>query len=380
MSERKARVKVGVVGATGYTGAELVRLLSSHPRVELTMLVSRTESGKSLAEVLPHLGGIDLPPLSTLDMERLASECEVVFLAGETGFAMEHAPVLLKTGVPEFAFPGYPAGSEKKILPSWSEKKILQVIDLSADFRLRDPALFQEWYGMPHRAPELLREALYGLPELTPPDAYRYARLIANPGCYPTASALALAPLLSADLVDSECIVIDAKSGVSGAGRSRVSVEYLFTELDENFKPYAVERHRHTPEIEQTLSGIAHQTVRVRFTPHLVPMRRGILCTTYARLRQPVAISDLHALYTTFYGDQPFVWVRPLGDFPATRDVYGSNRCDIGLTIDARTQMAVVISAIDNLVKGAAGQAIQNFNLLMGWEPTLGLPMAGIAP
>jgi len=318
------------------------------------MLVSRTEAGKPLAEILPQLGGIDLPPLSALDIERLTNECEVVFLAGETGFAMEHAPALLKSG--------------------------LRVIDLSADFRLRDPAVFQEWYGIPHRAPHLLWEALYGLPELTPPDAYQYARLIANPGCYPTAGALALAPLISADLVDTDCIVIDAKSGVSGAGRSRVSVDYLFTELDENFKAYAVERHRHTPEIEQTLSGVAHQAVRVRFTPHLVPMTRGILCTAYAHLKQPVALSDLHALYTTFYGNQPCVWVRPLGEFPATRHVYGSNRCDIGLTIDARTQIAVVISVIDNLVKGAAGQAIQNLNLLMGWEPTLGLPLSAIAP
>ncbi len=348
------RVSIGIVGATGYTGAELVRLLSSHPHVEIAMLVSRSEAGKSLAELLPHLGGVSLPTLSTLDPDALAEGCEVVFLAGETGLAMEHAPALLKSGV--------------------------RVIDLSADFRLRDPAVFQEWYGIPHRAPDLLREALYGLPELTPPEAYRYTRLIANPGCYPTASALALAPLVSADLVQMECLIIDAKSGVSGAGRSRVSVDYLFTELDENFKAYAVERHRHTPEIEQTLGGIAHQPVRVRFTPHLVPMTRGILCTAYARLKQPVALSDLHALYSTFYGGQPFVWVRPLGDFPATRHVYGSNRCDIGLTIDARTQMAVVISAIDNLVKGAAGQAVQNLNLLMGWEPTLGLPLGGIAP
>ncbi len=347
-------VAVGIVGATGYTGAELVRLLSGHSRARISALVSRSEAGKPLAQVLPHLNGLKLPPLSAFDPDQLASSCEVVFLAGETGFAMEHAPALLKKGV--------------------------RVIDLSADFRLRDPALFQEWYGIPHRAPELLREALYGLPELTPPDAYRYTPLIANPGCYPTASALALAPLLHARLADADCIVIDAKSGVSGAGRSRVSVDYLYTELDENFKAYGVERHRHTPEIEQTLSGVAHQPVRVRFTPHLVPMTRGILCTAYARLKHPVALNDLHTLYTTFYGDQPFVVVRPLGDFPATRHVYGSNRCDIGLTIDARMQMAVVISVIDNLVKGAAGQAIQNLNLLMGWEPTLGLPLAGIAP
>ncbi|CUU05547.1 MAG: N-acetyl-gamma-glutamyl-phosphate reductase [Fimbriimonadales bacterium] len=350
----KSLVQVGIVGATGYTGSELVRLLSQHPRVQITALTSRSEAGKPLSAVLPHLHGLTLPPLTAYDPDTLAEKCEVVFLAGETGFAMEHAPELLERGV--------------------------KVIDLSADFRLKEPGVFQEWYGKTHTAPHLLNEALYGLPELTPVAAYASARLIANPGCYPTASALALAPLLQADLVDSERIVVDAKSGVSGAGRSRVSVDYLFTELDENFKAYAVEKHRHTPEMEQTLQGIARRTVRIRFTPHLVPMTRGILATAYAPLTQPVALQDLHALYSAFYANQPFVQVRPLGEFPATRDVYGSNRCDIGLTIDARTRMAVVISVIDNLVKGAAGQAIQNLNLLMGWEPTSGLPLAGMAP
>lgn len=347
-------VRVGIVGATGYTGGELVRLLSQHPRVQLTVLTSRSEAGKPLTSAHKQFYGLEVPPLTAFEPEAIAQHCEVVFLAGETGFAMEHAPALLKRG--------------------------LKVIDLSADFRLRDPNLFSEWYGMPHTAPHLLSEALYGLPELTDPKAYLPTRLIANPGCYPTAAALALAPLIHADLIETDRIIIDAKSGVSGAGRSRVAVDYLFTELDENFKPYAVDRHRHTPEIEQTLEQVSRERVRVRFTPHLVPMTRGILCTVYAPLSQPIATSDLHTLYTTFYDDAPFVQVRPLGEFPGTREVYGSNRCDLGLTIDARTGMAVILSAIDNLIKGAAGQAVQNLNLLMGWEPTLGLPLAGMAP
>ncbi len=348
------RVRVGIVGATGYTGSELVRLLCAHPRVQVSMLVSRSEAGKSLAEVLPQFYGLDLPMLSHYDPDALAEHCEVVFLAGETGFAMEHAPALLARG--------------------------LKLIDLSADFRLKDPQTFQEWYNKPHCVPELLSEAVYGLPELTPPDCCRGARLIANPGCYPTVSALALAPLVCEGLVETETIIIDAKSGVSGAGRSRVSVDYLFTELDENFKAYGVERHRHTPEIEQTLSGISQRPVSVRFTPHLVPMTRGILCTAYARLCAPQSAESLHALYQAFYKDQPFVQVRPLGTFPATREVYGSNRCDLGITVDTRTGYAIVIGVIDNLVKGAAGQAIQNLNALYGWEPTLGLPLVGVMP
>jgi N-acetyl-gamma-glutamyl-phosphate reductase len=267
---------------------------------------------------------------------------------------MEHAPALLQRG--------------------------LKVIDLSADFRLKDPALFAEWYGKAHTATEWLAEAVYGLPELTPTDAYKNARLIANPGCYPTAAGLALAPLLQMGVAEPDGVIIDAKSGVSGAGRSRISVEYLFTELDENFKAYGVERHRHTPEIEQTLQAFSERPVRVRFTPHLVPMTRGILCTAYARLRESITAKTLHAHYAAFYRDQPFVVVRPLGEYPATREVYGSNRCDIGLTVDTRTQTVVVISAIDNLVKGAAGQAIQNMNLLLGMPQTTGLPTAGISP
>lgn len=348
------RVRVGVVGATGYTGGELVRLLSGHPCVEITALTSRSEAGKPIEQVLPYLHGLGLPSLTTFDVEHLAERCEVVFLAGETGFAMEHAPHLLKRG--------------------------LKVIDLSADFRLKDSEQFQEWYGIPHTAPQLLPDALYGLPELTPAESYAPASLIANPGCYPTVSVLALAPIVRAQLVDANQLIVDAKSGVSGAGRSRVSVDYLFTELDENFKAYAVDRHRHTPEIEQTLETLCNQSVRIRFTPHLVPMTRGILATIYASFTRSVSPQGLHALYTDFYARHPFVQIRPLGNFPATREVCGSNRCDIGLTVDPRTQTAVIIGVIDNLVKGAAGQAIQNLNCLMGWKQTTGLPMAGIAP
>ncbi|GIV11521.1 MAG: N-acetyl-gamma-glutamyl-phosphate reductase [Fimbriimonadales bacterium] len=347
-------IRIGIVGATGYTGSELIRLLSAHPQVQITALVSRSEAGKPITSVLRHLHGLRLPLLSSYDPDALAAQCELVFLAGETGFAMEHAPELLTRG--------------------------LKIIDLSADFRLKDPAAFAEWYGVPHTAPNLLQEAVYGLTELLPPDAYSSARLIANPGCYPTAAGLALAPLMQAGWAQPERVIVDAKSGVSGAGRSRLSVEYLFTELDENFKAYGVERHRHTPEIEQTLSHIGGQSVRVRFTPHLAPMTRGILCTAYAPLSEPMSPERLHALYAEFYARQPFVLVRPLGEYPATREVYGSNRCDIGLTVDPRTQTAVIISAIDNLVKGAAGQAIQNMNLLLGQQPDLGLPLAGICP
>lgn len=347
-------LRVGIVGATGYTGGELIRLLCGHPQARITALVSRSEAGKPLSSVLPHFHGLALPALSEFDPEQLTAQCDVVFLAGETGFAMEHAPTLLQQG--------------------------LKVIDLSADFRLKDPAVFTEWYGKPHTAAEWLSEAIYGLPELTPRDAYRRARLVANPGCYPTAAGLALAPLMQTGLAEVDSVIIDAKSGVSGAGRSRVIVDYLFTELDENFKAYGVERHRHTPEIEQTLGAVSGQAVRVRFTPHLVPMTRGILCTAYARLREPLTPERLHTLYTEFYRGQPFVVIRPLGNYPATREVYGSNRCDIGLTVDARTQTAVIISVIDNLVKGAAGQAIQNMNLLYDLEPTCGLPIAAVYP
>lgn len=346
--------RVGIVGATGYTGSELIRLLSGHPDVQITALVSRSEAGKSLDALLPHLSGLSLPTLTAFDPDLLASQCEVVFLAGESGFAMEHAPALLE--------------------------RRLKVIDLSADFRLKDPDTYAAWYGKPHTAVKWLKKALYGLPELTPREEYRRARLIANPGCYPTAAAIALAPLLQMGIVDPQHIIIDAKSGVSGAGRSRVQVDYLFTELDENFKAYSVGKHRHTPEIEQVLGAFSTQPVRVRFTPHLVPMTRGILCTAYAYLNAPITPKELYTYYDEFYLEQPFVIVRPLGEFPATREVYGSNRCDIGLEVDLRTQSVIVISAIDNLVKGAAGQAIQNMNLLLGLHPISGLPLAAISP
>lgn len=351
-------IRVGIVGAAGYTGGELVRLLAVHPEVRLTALVSRSEAGRCLSEVLPHLQGVELPPLEGFDADLLARNCDLVFLAQETGFAMQQVPMLLAKG--------------------------LKVIDLAADFRLKDAALFEEWYGQPHQAPELLQEALYGLPELVPSEAYRSARLIANPGCYPTLAALALAPMVAEEWIETDGIIMDAKSGVSGAGRARVAVEYLFTELDANFKAYNVARHRHTPEIEQALSANlpdpTRASVKVRFTPHLVPMTRGILSTAYARLRHPVKEEALYELYRRFYAHAPFVVVRPPGQFPTTKQVYGSNRCDLGLAVDDRTGYVVVIGVLDNLIKGAAGQAVQNLNRLYGFDETAGLPLIGVYP
>lgn len=348
-------VKVGIVGATGYTGSELVRLLLGHPKVEITALVSRSESGQAIGDVLPHLRGAELPLLSPFEPDSLSRVCDLLFLAGENGFAMQHAPAWLEQG--------------------------MKLIDLSADFRLKDAQTFEAWYSIPHRCPDYLSEALYGLVELTETSRYEKARLIANPGCYPTATGLALAPLAQAGWIAPQgVIVVDAKSGVSGAGRSKATTDYLFSELNDNFKAYNVLKHRHTPEIEQNLQSLLGEPTRIRFTPHLIPMTRGILSTVYAPLKTPVSSDELHSLYDDYYAGRPFVQTRAPGDFPATRHVYGSNRCDIGVGVDERTGMAIIISVIDNLMKGAAGQAIQNMNCLYGWEETLGLPITAVAP
>jgi N-acetyl-gamma-glutamyl-phosphate reductase len=351
---RQRKFHVGIGGASGYAGGELVRLLLQHPDAQITYLSSHTYAGKSMSAAFPGLASHQLPPLEEFDLQRAAQKTDLLFLAGETGFAMEVAKPLLEAGV--------------------------RLIDLSADFRLRDPAVYAQWYKREHSAITLLDEAVYGLPELTAHSRLREANLVANPGCYPTSAALALAPVLAQRWVEPDSLVIDAKSGVSGAGRSKFGLDYHFAELNESMRAYGVPTHRHTPEIEQTLSDIAGAPVRVTFTPHLIPITRGILCTAYARLVRPFSAQELTAHYRRFYQDKAFVVVREPGDFPSTKHVAGTNYCHISLTVDERTQRLVVTSVIDNLVKGAAGQAVQNMNVMLGLVESRGLEQAPLFP
>ncbi|MDB4896890.1 MAG: putative N-acetyl-gamma-glutamyl-phosphate reductase [Firmicutes bacterium] len=347
------RLKVGIAGATGYAGIELIRLLGNHPEAEVVLAGTESYVGQELAAVYPHLAGHLSLPGRAATPEALADECDVVFTALPHGVPMKLAPAVL--------------GAGKKL------------IDLGADFRLRDTAAFETWYQHKHEAADLMSEAVYGLPELYRAEI-RGARLVGNPGCYPTACALAAAPLLKAGVVESRGIIFDAKSGVSGAGRG-LSLGVHFSEVTENFKAYNIAGgHRHTPEIEQTLSDLAGEPVVITFTPHLVPMVRGILATGYFQLTAERSTDELLALFREFYAGEPFVRVRPAGDLPQTKQVSGSNYCDIGLQVDRRTGRVLVIAVIDNLVKGAAGQAIQNMNLLFGLPETTGLAAAPIYP
>lgn len=341
-------IKIGIVGGTGYTGSELLRILARHPKAALAVITSRNESGMPVAEMFPHLRGqVDLR-FTVPDPGALA-ECDLVFFATPNGTAMRSVPELLERGV--------------------------RVIDLAADFRLQDPALWERWYGMPHLCPDLLQEAVYGLPECNR-AAIAAARLVANPGCYPTAVTLGLLPLLEARLVDPSWIIADAKSGVSGAGR-KAEVGILMAEVGESFKAYAVTGHRHLPEIVQNLTLFSGVTPELTFVPHLVPMIRGIEATLYARLIDPAA--DLDAVYARRYAGEPFVDLMP-GGHPDTRSVRGANVCRIAVNRQGDKGVVVVQSVIDNLVKGAAGQAVQNMNLMFGLSETLGLDALALLP
>ena len=381
------KLKVGIVGVSGYGGGELARLLLAHPHVQLTYVTSGTYAGKPLQAALPGA----VPPVllspkprsgwdssrddvsslicEVFDPVKCAGQCDFVFLAGESGLAMKIAPGLLEAG--------------------------LKVVDLSADFRLKDPAVYKEWYHAEHTAPELLKEAVYGLPELEGCWSMRPmkdTRLVANPGCYPTSAILALDPLLnvevvSADQIFRDTIVIDSLSGISGAGRSKFGLDYHFSEVNESARAYGVGGvHRHTPEIEQALSGI--DDLKVTFTPHLIPITRGILTTVTATLDPEYSAGfpgedeqeRLVRGFRAHYRYHPFVVVLDPGQFPATKHVYGTNFCHIGVGVDKRTNRVIVVSAIDNLVKGAAGQAIQNMNLMCGFEETAGLTMGAVWP
>lgn len=344
--------KCSVVGATGYTGTELVRLLSDHPGVRLVAATSRGFAGKRFTDMFPHLTQhINGLTFSAPDPEKLARESDCVFLATPHGVSSDIAAELL------------------------ARNRDLVVVDLSADFRLKDPAAYEEWYGHPHTHPELLPQAVYGLPEIEGAHI-RGARLIANPGCYPTSVILAVAPLLKGHLTDPSSIIADSKSGVTGAGREPTMGTH-FPEVNESLKAYGVTKHRHTPEIEQELGAISGAPLFINFTPHLLPINRGILSTVYASNPQGLTKADLLHVYHEFYKAAPFVRVYDNG-LPEIRHVRGSNFCDIGFEVDTRTKRIVLVSAIDNLLKGAAGQAVQNMNIAFGLPETEGLKAPGI--
>ncbi len=341
-------IKAGIVGGTGYTGVELLRLLAQHPRVEITAITSRKEAGMPVAEMFPTLRGrVDLA-FSTPEAAPLKA-CDVVFFATPNGVAMQQARELLEAGV--------------------------RVIDLAADFRIQDVAEWSKWYGMEHACPDLVAEAVYGLPEVNR-DRIRGARLIANPGCYPTAVQLGFLPLLEAGVVDTGWLVADCKSGVSGAGR-KAETHILYAEVTDSFKAYAVPGHRHWPEIRQGLARMAGQPVGLTFVPHLTPMIRGIHATLYARLTRDV---DLQALFEQRYAQEPFVDVLPAKAHPETRSVRASNLCRIAVHRPQGGDTVVVLSVIDNLVKGASGQAVQNMNILFDLPETLGLEALPVSP
>jgi len=345
------KIKVAVIGASGYAGLELIRILVRHPGCQLVALHSLEYPGRSVAEIFPALAGIvdlsfvDTPP------EEVAVRAQVVFTAVPHKAAMGMIPGLLA--------------------------RDCKVVDLSADFRFKDAALYEKWY-QPHSARDLLAEAVYGLPELHG-YAVSQARLVGNPGCYPTGVILGLAPLVQHKLVQLDSLIADCKSGVSGAGRG-VSLATLFCEVNEGFRAYKVADHRHNPEMEQELSLLAGEPVLVTFTPHLVPMSRGILGTLYARLVKPLTEVEILNYYQQFYEGQPFVRLLPQGSLPNTVHVRGSNFCDIGLKVDTARNRVIVVTAIDNLHRGAAGQAVHNFNLMMGFPETTGLDLVPMIP
>ncbi len=343
-----SKIKVGIVGGTGYTGVELLRLLALHPNAELTVITSRGEAGLPVADMFPSLRGyVDLKFSDPAQAD--LSLCDVVFFATPNGIAMQQTPDLLAKGV--------------------------RVIDLAADFRIKDIATWEKWYGMTHACPELVAEAVYGLPEMNR-EKIKQAKLVANPGCYPTAVQLGFMPLLESGAIDPTFLIADAKSGVSGAGR-KAEVHALLAEAGDNFKAYGVSGHRHLPEISQGLKAMANKEVGLTFTPHLLPMIRGIHATLYAKLTKPV---DLQKLFEERYANELFVDVLPKGSHPETRSVRGSNQCRIAVHQPQGGDTVVILSVIDNLVKGAAGQAVQNMNIMFGFNETTGLDIVPLLP
>jgi N-acetyl-gamma-glutamyl-phosphate reductase len=344
------KLRIGILGASGYTGAELLRLLARHPGVELRLLTADRQAGKPLAEIFPHLGGLELPELVKIEAADWSSI--------------------------DLAFCCLPHGTTQQVIAGLPRD--LKVVDLSADFRLADPAVYAKWYGHEHQALALQPEAVYGLTELAR-AAVAKARLVANPGCYPTSAQLPLVPLLESGEIESRDIIIDAKSGVSGAGRD-AKQQNLYGEVAEGIHAYGIASHRHAPEIEQGLSQAAGSPVVVNFTPHLMPMSRGILSTIYVKLANGSTADDLRSRLRARYAGEAFVRVLPAGQSPATRHVRGSNHCLIGVFADRMPGRAILVSVIDNLVKGASGQAVQNMNLMTGWPETTALEQQPLFP
>jgi N-acetyl-gamma-glutamyl-phosphate reductase len=350
----KKRAKIGVLGASGYTGAELLRLLIHHPGVEIALLTAERRAGQHMRQVFPQFSPYSLPKLLAID-------------------SVDWSKAAL-----DLAFCALPHATTQRVIKALlASAPGTKVIDLSADFRLADPAAYARWYGHEHHAPELQKEAVYGLSEIYR-DRIKSARLVANPGCYTTCAELALIPLLSAKAIDPDEIVVDAKSGMTGAGRA-AKEEMLFSEVSEGFHAYGVGRHRHMAELDQEFSKAEGREVTVSFTPHLVPMNRGIFSTIYVRGLEASA-EDLHAILAKSYAQESFVHILPFGEVPQTRHVRGSNMTFIGVAKDRIARRAIICSALDNLTKGASGQAVQNMNLMLGFPETLGLEQVALFP
>lgn len=343
-------MKISIIGATGYTGEELLRLLADHPGAEIVHITSESQTGTAIQTVYPHLKGCYDKKLESIkDLEAMA-DSDVAFIALPHGHAMEAGKQLFQMGV--------------------------KVIDLGADYRFRDPAVYEQWYKVSHTHRDA--QAVYGLTELYR-DQVKEASIVGNPGCFTTASILALAPLVKFRLIEPDTMIIDAKSGVSGAGRG-LNLNSHFTEVFENLKAYNIAGHRHTPEIEQALGELAGSKVTVSFTPHLIPMTRGILSTCYAGIKPGVTANDIDDAFQALYGGEYFIRLLGRGGYPATKNTRGSNFCDLGWHIDSRTNRVIVVSAIDNLVKGAAGQAVQNMNVMFGLDERIGLTRVPLYP
>lgn len=345
-------VRVGIVGATGYGGAELIRFLAGHPQAQIANLYSSSADGEALEKTFPHVTGLGLPLLAAIDAVKMSADNDVIFLATPAGVSAELTPQLLERGV--------------------------KVIDLSGDFRLESAEAYKTWYKREAAPAEWVQKAVYGLPEWNK-EQVAGASLIANPGCYPTAALLAMLPLMKSGWVQPNSWIVDAKSGVSGAGRG-MSLGVHYSEINESIHAYKVSKHQHTPEIEQELLRQSGVEAIVQFTPHLVPMTRGILVTAYGQLTADVTQEQIQDLYTSTYVDKPFVRVRAAGSHPHTKEVYGSNYCDIAVHVDERTGRVILLSVIDNVVKGAAGQAIQNMNVMFELPENAGLPLVPAFP